>query len=71
VLPVAARLGMPVSTTHAISTSIMGVGAAKTLKALKWELVEKIVWTWFLTLPATGGISYLLVRASQSMLWTP
>ena len=71
VLLVAARLGMPVSTTHAISTSIMGVGAAKTLKALKWELVEKIVWTWFLTLPATGGISYLLVRASQSMVWTP
>ena len=71
VLLVAARLGMPVSTTHAISTSIMGVGAAKTLKALKWELVEKIVWTWFLTLPATSGISYLLVRASQSMVWTP
>jgi inorganic phosphate transporter, PiT family len=70
VLLVAAKLGMPVSTTHAISTSIMGVGAAKSPKALKWELVEKIVWTWFLTLPATGGIAYLLVRLSQTMGWT-
>ena len=71
VLLVAAKLGMPVSTTHAISTSIMGVGAAKSLKALKWELVEKIIWTWILTLPATAGIAYLLVRLSQSMGWTP
>jgi PiT family inorganic phosphate transporter len=71
VLLVAAKLGMPVSTTHAISTSIMGVGAAKSPKALKWELVEKIIWTWILTLPATAGIAYFLVRVSQTMGWTP
>ncbi len=71
VLLVAAKLGMPVSTTHAISTSIMGVGTAKTPRALKWELVERIIWTWFLTLPATGIIAYILVRASQSLGWTP
>src|SRR5881296_2522047 len=71
VLMVAAKFGMPVSTTHAISTSIMGVGMAKTPKALKWELVERIVWTWFLTLPATGTIAYVLVRASQGLGWTP
>jgi PiT family inorganic phosphate transporter len=67
VLMVAAKLGMPVSTTHAISTSIMGVGAAKNLKALRWELVERIIWTWFLTLPATGGIAYLFVKLGQAL----
>ena len=70
VLLVAAKLGMPVSTTHAISTSIMGVGAAKSPKALRWELVERIIWTWFLTLPATGGIAYVLVRVCQGLRWT-
>ena len=67
VLVVAAKFGMPVSTTHAISTSIMGVGAAKSFKALKWDLVEKIIWTWFLTLPATGVIAYLLVRLCSAV----
>ena len=70
VLLVAAKLGMPVSTTHAISTSIMGVGAAKSPRALKWELVERIIWTWFLTLPTTGGIAYVLVRVCQGFRWT-
>jgi PiT family inorganic phosphate transporter len=67
VLMVAAKFGMPVSTTHAISTSIMGVGAAKSFRALRWELVERIIWTWFLTLPATGGIAYLLVRFCEAV----
>src|SRR5256885_10244170 len=67
VLVVAAEFGMPVSTTHAIATSIIGVGAAKSFKALKWDLVEKIVWTWFLTLPATGVIAYLLVRLCSAV----
>src|SRR3989475_3297553 len=71
VLLVAARLGMPVSTTHAISASIMGVGTAKNPKALKWELVERIIWTWLLTLPATGTTAYALVRISQATGWTP
>jgi len=70
VLLLAAKLGMPVSTTHAISTSIMGVGAAKSPKALKWELIERIIWTWFLTLPATGVIAYVLVRLCQGLGWT-
>src|SRR5262249_1270561 len=65
VLMLAAKLGMPVSTTHAISTSIMGVGAAKNVKALRWELVERIIWTWFLTLPATGCIAYALVKLRE------
>ena len=65
VLMTAAHFGMPVSTTHAISTSIMGVGMAKSFKALRWELVERIIWTWFMTLPATAGIAYLCVKLTQ------
>ncbi len=66
VLMTTALLGMPVSTTHAVSTSIMGVGAARNHKAIRWHLVESIVWTWFMTLPATGLIAYALMRLLQA-----
>jgi PiT family inorganic phosphate transporter len=62
VLMLAAKLGMPVSTTHAISTSIMGVGMAKTPKALRWELIERIMWTWVLTIPATAALGYAALK---------
>ena len=52
------HLGMPVSTTHTITTSIMGVGAAKRLGSIKWTLVERIVWAWVFTIPATALIGY-------------
>jgi PiT family inorganic phosphate transporter len=69
ILTLAAVLGMPVSTTHSISTAIMGVGVAKSTHALKWTVVERIVWAWILTLPATGGMAYLLVRGMKSLGW--
>jgi len=50
----ASTLGIPVSTTHVISTSIMGVGATKRLSAVKWGVVERVVLAWILTLPLTG-----------------
>jgi phosphate/sulfate permease len=58
VLFTAAQMGMPVSTTHAISASIMGVGAAKRFSALKLTVVEQILWAWFLTLPTAALIAY-------------
>ena len=61
VILTATSLGIPVSTTHNISAAIMGVGAAKRLKAVKWTVVEKMVWAWVLTIPIAGLISYLLV----------
>jgi PiT family inorganic phosphate transporter len=67
VLMLAAHMGMPVSTTHAISTSIMGVGAAKTPKALRWELVERIAWAWVFTIPVTAAIGYGCVKLAQWM----
>lgn len=62
ILSVAAHFGMPVSTTHSISTAIMGVGFAKNPRALKLTVIERIVWAWILTIPAAGGIAYMLVR---------
>jgi inorganic phosphate transporter, PiT family len=57
-----ATLGIPVSTTHVISTSIMGVGATKRLSAVKWGVVERILWAWVLTLPITALLGYATVR---------
>ncbi len=62
VLAVAAHFGMPVSTTHAITTSIMGVGCAKRSNALNFSVVQRILIAWVLTIPVTGLIGYLLVR---------
>ena len=62
ILSVAAHFGMPVSTTHSISTAIMGVGFAKNPRALKFSVIERIVWAWILTIPAAGGIAWGLVR---------
>jgi PiT family inorganic phosphate transporter len=58
----ATELGIPVSTTHNISASIMGVGAAKRPGAVNWGVVEKMVWAWILTIPVSGLISYLFVK---------
>lgn len=61
ILTVAAHFGMPVSTTHSISTAIMGVGFAKSSRALKWTVIERIIWAWILTFPAAGGLAYGLL----------
>lgn len=62
---VASHFGIPVSTTHNVSAAIMGVGAAKRPNALKWIVVEKMVWAWLLTIPVAGLIAYALVRLLQ------
>jgi PiT family inorganic phosphate transporter len=58
ILAVTGYLGMPVSTTHTITTSIMGVGAAKRWNSVRWSLVERIIWAWVLTIPATALLGY-------------
>ena len=63
----ASLYGIPLSTTHVISTSIMGVGAVKRFSGVKWMVVEKIVWAWIFTLPATALIGYLLVRIAMAL----
>ena len=69
VLSVAAHFGMPVSTTHAITASIMGVGSAKGFNALRLNVVERIVWAWVMTIPASGGVAYLAVRLARAAGW--
>jgi inorganic phosphate transporter, PiT family len=70
VIGLASLLGIPVSTTHNIAAAIMGVGCAKRFNAIKWGVVEQMVWAWVLTIPAAGAIAYALVRLFQAMGWT-
>ncbi len=62
ILAVTGAMGMPVSTTHTITTSIMGVGAAKRWNAIQWSLVERIVWAWVMTIPATALLGWLIYK---------
>jgi PiT family inorganic phosphate transporter len=62
----ASNLGIPLSTTHAISTSIMGVGAVKRFSAVKWGVVERILWAWVLTLPVCGLLGYFIEKFCNS-----
>jgi inorganic phosphate transporter, PiT family len=55
----ATHFGIPVSTTHAITGSIVGVGATHRLSAVRWGVARKIVWAWVITIPASGAIAAL------------
>ncbi|MBO8158793.1 inorganic phosphate transporter [Thermosyntropha sp.] len=55
----ATLLGAPVSTTHVVSSSIMGVGAAKRLKGVRWSIARQIVIAWFITIPLSGLVAAL------------
>ncbi|MBO2945663.1 inorganic phosphate transporter [Paenibacillus sp. F411] len=57
----ATLLHLPISTTHAITSAILGVGSAKRFSAVKWSLAGRIVITWFITIPITALLSGLLV----------
>lgn len=57
-LAVTGKLGMTVSTTHAITTAIMGVGATKRFSAIDMKTVKKILGAWVLTLPASAAVAY-------------
>jgi PiT family inorganic phosphate transporter len=55
----ATELGIPVSTTHTITGSIIGVGAAKKASAVRWSVAREIVTAWIITIPAAGAIAAL------------
>lgn len=55
----AAQFGLPVSTTHVISSSVMGVGATRRLSAVRWGVAGNIVVAWILTMPAAGAVAAL------------
>jgi len=59
-------LGIPVSTTHTVTGSVVGVGAARKASAVRWNIASNIVAAWIVTLPASGlmaGLCYLLSKA--------
>jgi PiT family inorganic phosphate transporter len=61
----ATHFSIPVSTTHAITGSIVGVGSTRRLSAVRWGVATRIVWAWLLTIPAAGAIgaaTYALLR---------
>jgi PiT family inorganic phosphate transporter len=61
----ASALGIPVSTTHAITGSVVGTGAARRASAVRWSVASRVVIAWFITIPASGivgAVFYLLTR---------
>ena len=55
----ASALGMPISTTHTISTTVIGVGASKRLSAVRWGVAGNLVVAWVLTIPASASVAAL------------
>ena len=61
VIEVASHFGIPVSTTHCVSTAVMGVGSTKRFSAVRWGIAGNIVTAWVLTFPICGVLGYLFV----------
>ena len=62
VIYTASHFGAPVSTTHVVSSSIMGVGAAKRLKGVRWNIARQIVIAWFVTIPSSALVAILIYK---------
>jgi PiT family inorganic phosphate transporter len=61
ILAALAWLGIPASTTHAISGAIMGVGAVRRIAAVRWGIGRRIVWAWIITIPASASVSAIIM----------
>lgn len=64
----ASQLGIPLSTTQVISSSILGVGTARDMRAARWHVVQRILWAWVLTLPLTFLFSGALTLGLRSLM---
>jgi PiT family inorganic phosphate transporter len=60
VIEVASRLGVPVSTTHVISSAILGVGATRRASAVRWGIAGRIVSAWVVTIPVCVGLGWAI-----------
>jgi inorganic phosphate transporter, PiT family len=58
-IQIASAFGIPLSTTHTISTAIMGVGSTRRLSAVRWGVAREIVFAWVLTFPICAGLAFL------------
>jgi PiT family inorganic phosphate transporter len=65
----ATLLGIPVSTTHTITGAIVGVGATRGRKAVRWGVAGRVVWAWILTIPAAACISAASWHAFALLGW--
>ncbi|CAH2032381.1 inorganic phosphate transporter [Trichlorobacter ammonificans] len=59
----ASSIGMPVSTTHVITSTILGVGISKRLTAVNWNVAQRILVAWVLTIPASAFVAFLTYQA--------
>jgi PiT family inorganic phosphate transporter len=66
-IQIASVFGIPLSTTHTINTAIMGVGAAKRLSAVRWNVAAEVVVAWILTFPVCGSIAWLMATILQKL----
>ncbi len=64
----ASHIGVPVSTTHVISGSIMGVGSSKRLSAVRWDVASKMLSAWVYTIPATAIAGYLVSMFAEFLV---
>jgi inorganic phosphate transporter, PiT family len=64
----ATHAGIPVSTTHTITGAIVGVGATKGTRAVRWGVAGRIVWAWVLTIPAAAAVAAAVYVATESIL---
>lgn len=65
---IATSLGIPVSTTHTITGSIIGVGLSRRVSAVRWGLASRIVWAWILTIPCAGLIAATAYHLGRTFL---
>lgn len=67
-IQIASHFGIPLSTTHTISTAIMGVGATRRFSAVRWGVGRRIVAAWVLTFPICGALGYLFALLLRPIL---
>jgi len=65
VIEIATRFGIPISTTHAISGAILGVGATRRLSAVRWGIAGRIVTAWVLTIPGCFALGYVIAQVMR------
>jgi len=68
VIQAASRFGYPLSTTHVISASILGVGAARRMNAVRWGIVRTMVGAWILTIPVTAALGFAAAFVGHALL---
>jgi PiT family inorganic phosphate transporter len=62
-------LGIPVSTTHTITGAILGVGATRGVKSVRWEVAGRVIWAWVLTIPAAAAVAAGTYYAFHALGW--